>query len=359
MAATDDKLNQIKIIPVMDIAARLQIKIKGHKAFCFAGHDKKTPSLSFEPNRNIWTCFGCGKKGNGINLVMEVFSCDFKTALDWFRSEYGVGTTRSIGIGQKQIYGRAKPKRKPEFKQASLQKHKVQSEFSPDHELYTWLVEKCGAVESIQGQQYLNDHGISRDMAIRFNIRELRDPLRAIQSLIKVWGAERVFRSGIAWGSDEDQPTSLIWTSYALLFPFIENGNVHYLQGRLFAGKRKYVNLRGLPKLLFNQARLRLLTQNATVHICEGIPDAIALEGMDLPAVAVLGATSFRAEWVDDFVGFEIVLLPDGDAGGNAFTKTVGEYFEKRGKNVRIIKAPQGKDVAEVIAQMRDGKDRE
>lgn len=351
MYTDENKLDQIKNISVIDVATRLNIRIKGRKAYCFSGHDKKTPSLSFEPKRNIWKCFGCGKGGDGIKLVMEVCSCNFKAALDWFSAEFGCSSSGASKLDKKRIPC-VTSKRVTKNIQTIPRNHKTQPEFTADIELYTWFIHKCGSVKAKQGQLYLNNHGISQELADGFRVRELRDPQRAIQKLIADWGVERVFRSGIAWRNNKDKSIRLIWSSYALLFPFIENDNIIYLQGRMFLGKRKYVNPQGIQKPLFNRDRLHALSNGATVHICEGIPDAIALEGTDFPAVAVLGATSFRSEWVDDFVRFNVVLIPDGDVGGKTFVHNVSECFRKRGKSVRVIQAPKGLDVADVVAQI-------
>jgi DNA primase len=55
------------------------------------------------------------------------------------------------------------------------------------------------------------------------------------------------------------------------------------------------------------------------------------------------------------FLNHEVVLLPDGDAGGETLRKTVEKEFDRRGKSIRVLKLPAGKDVADVIATM--GKD--
>jgi len=218
--------------------------------------------------------------------------------------------------------------------------------------LYTWFVGKCGAVSRAQGLKYLASHGISLDVASRFGVREFGDPARAFRKTTERWGAERVFRSGLAWG-DAGVPERLIWTSYALLFPFPTDGNVEYVQGRLFRGEPKYLNPRGIPKPLYNIHCVTALPAGAVVHMCEGIPDALALEAHGLHAVAVLGASSFRPDWVDAFLRFDVVLMPDGDKGGDTFRRTISKFFMARGKTVRAVRLPPGKDVADVIADMK------
>jgi DNA primase len=342
-------LSPLKQIPILDVAKRLGIAVHGRSAKCFSGHDKHTDSLSFEPRRNIWKCFGaCGKKGDGITLVMEVLQCDFKSALEWFGREFGVDVMHERAGGSmrsRTMRGRSRP---PDRTKPAIE---VKSEFSTDPEVYGWLVNACDEVSQPQGIGYLKEHGIPPEVAKQFGLRELRDPASLLRGLIAKWGTERVFRSGLAWG--EGRPERLLWSSYTLLFPFYERHLVTYIQGRGFAEKWRYLSLRGIPLPLYNRSRLETLAPGALVHICEGIPDAIALESQGLAGVAPLGANAFRAEWVDLFMRFDVVVLPDGDAGGETFFNKISGHFAERGKAVRRVRLPAGEDVSDVVATIR------
>lgn len=337
----------LKQLPILEIARMLGIKVRGTKAMCFTGHDKKSASLSFSPNKNDWRCYGaCGLHGDGIALVMEVLGIDFKAAIEWLSSNFSVNVPSVGAVTQR------KPRVIRRQPLSSIPtKLKQDGHFVGDYEIYDWLIKKCARVSGAKGVNYLASHGIPMSVANCFEVRELRDPSRAMRELVKKWGAERVYRSGLAWGS-AGVPERLIWTSYALLFPAFENRAVTYIQGRLFEGKYKFMSPRGVEKPLFNTDRLSSLSAGMRIHICEGIPDAIALEAIGLAAVAVLGATSFRAEWVDLFMKFDVVLLPDGDAGGASFLATISKMFADRGKAVRHVRLPEGKDAAEIIAQI-------
>jgi hypothetical protein len=145
----------------------------------------------------------------------------------------------------------------------------------------------------------------------------------------------------------------LIWASYAVLFPFRRGGDVIYLQGRLFEGGRKYINLKGIRIPLYNVDRIGSLPLGTRIHICEGVPDALAMESKGLPAVAVLGASSFREEWVDDLLPYQVAVTPDSDDAGSALLRKVKETFRSRGKSVALVSMPRGKkDVADVVAEM-------
>jgi len=297
-------LSALKQIPIIDVAKRLGISVRGTKAMCFMGHDKASPSLSFLKSRNTWRCFGaCGKHGDAIALVMEKENMDFKSALAWFATNYGADV-HLHGENRRLTF-------KPQTKITTVAAQN-ENEFAADAELHDWLINHCPAVSSPQGINYLTDHGITLEFANRVKIRELKDPKSIIDQAVEKWGGRRLYRSGLAWGKNE-KPERLIWDSPALIFPFYQNGSAIYLQARMFAGDRKYLNPRGIAKPLFNADRLADLPTGNLIHICEGVPDALAMEAHGLMAVGVLGATSFRPEWVDQFIKLKVAVVGQGD----------------------------------------------
>jgi DNA primase len=345
-------LSLIKNIAILEVARRLGIKVKGKRAMCFGGHDTD-PSLCFVPSKNIWKCFGCDQKGDSIALVMEVLGCDFKEALNWFAREFGVSCFRNLD-SLRSVYrtlARNPGSRTPSMTTMLTSDKKV---FEEDPQVYAWLIDKCGEVVDAKGIAYLKRHGIPINIANRFIVRELKSPARALTHLVKEWGAKRIFQSGLVWG--DEVPVKLIWDSYTLLFPFLQNGEVIYIQGRPLAGTTKFVGLRGIRKPLYNTEGLASLSKGASVYLCEGIPDALALEARELHALAVLGASSFRPEWVDLLHRYQVVIVPDGDSGGRTFVKMVSNAFRKGGKAIHMVRMPEGRDAADVLGDFEVDK---
>lgn len=217
---------------------------------------------------------------------------------------------------------------------------------SPDPELYTWLVAHCGSVKASLGTTYLQAHGIDPELALKFGVVELVDPARAYRELVRHWGAERIRSAGLS-GSRR----ALNWSGYALIFPFKSGSATHYLQVRCLQSRMKFFGPSGVPKPIFNSQRLSQLQPGSLLHICEGVPDAIAMEGEGLAAVAVLGATSFRSEWVEELLPFDLVGVPDGDAAGGKFMKCLTKEFRARSKSIRFAVPPEGMDASDVIAR--------
>lgn len=318
---------------------------------CFGGHDRLTPSLSFQVRDNYCHCFSCGRGGPPINLVKCFLGCDYKTALSWFADEFGVGTQRDGG-GWRALSRRHPKGNRPIPSKPVQTATDEPSDFGADPELYEWFVAKCGPVSQPVGIDYLLGHGIRLSVAEKFGVREIRNPSHALLHLVKQWGKKRSFRSGLLWGK-EDGPHQLIWNSYALLFPFHHMKRTVYIQGRLFTGRRKFVNLNGIPIPLYNVDRLSSMTAGQRVHICEGVPDALSVESTGLAAVAVLGASSFREGWVKDLLRFEVAVAVDGDSAGSSLRRKIEKCFRMRGKSVIHIPPPAGKkDVSEVIAEL-------
>lgn len=343
-------LDSIRKIPVLEVAKRLGIKILGgNKAYCFGGHDKLTPSLSFSASKNIWKCFGCERKGNVIGLVEQYNKCDFLSAVDWLSNNFNLRITNT---DKRKTFMKAR--REPQVCNSLVYKKTkttILSEmrYEPDPEIYNWLLKNINPIKNSIGQEYLKNHGISDKTVEIFGIREIIDPQKTFNEMKRIWGAERIFHCGLI-NRKNNFPDSFIWKSYTLIFPFFINSSVFYLQGRQFRREPKFLNPTGISKQIYNVNRIDTLSPGSVIHICEGIPDTLAMEEYGFPAVGILGASSFKKEWVDLFINLDVVLMPDGDKGGQTFFKIITKEFNERGKTLRTVIIPEGKDVSDLIS---------
>lgn len=336
---SDQTLARLRELPIADVALAVGISLRGNKAMCFNGHDAVSPSFTVNKAKNTWRCFGCGEHGDAIALVQKLIGLGFMDACNWLSGRFGiVGGDAPLGRRTRSISRATSPKQSKPAPSPRLT--------SPDPELYTWLVARCGPVKASLGTTYLQAHGIAPDLALRFGVVELVDPARAYRELERHWGAERVRNAGLS-GSRR----ALSWSGYALVFPFKIDAATEYLQVRCLQSSKKFFGPSGIPKPMFNSQRLSQLQPGSSLHICEGVPDAIAMEGCGLAAVAVLGATSFRTEWVEELLPFDLVGVPDGDAAGEKFMKCLANEFRARSKSIRFVVPPEGMDASDVIAR--------
>ena len=75
-------LNEIRAMPIEEVAAKMGIEVGRHKALC-PFHQDRHPSLHFDIKRNRYKCFSCGASGNVIDLVMRYMNIGFKEAMEW------------------------------------------------------------------------------------------------------------------------------------------------------------------------------------------------------------------------------------------------------------------------------------
>jgi DNA primase len=76
------ELQQLRDLPIEEVAERLGMEVRGHKALC-PFHSDHHASLSFHIRRNTFRCFVCDAHGGTIDLVMHCLHKDFLEACSW------------------------------------------------------------------------------------------------------------------------------------------------------------------------------------------------------------------------------------------------------------------------------------
>lgn len=330
-------IDKLKQIPILDIANRLGINVRRNKAMCFKGHDRKTPSLSFSPQKNLWHCFGCDAGGNNITLIKEYYGYTSKEAIAWLEREFNLSP--SLYFGKRVI-----PERTVKIETTQLDNVKV--DFKPDVEIYESFFSRCSL--SIQGKTYLRKRGYTEKTIEKFNIKDVIDTKNEETRLLKNFGATRLLKSGLM--VKRYNKNRLIWWDHTILFPFIERNKIIYIQGRRILSEHpKYMGLCGVIKPLYNQDVLNNLPVGNVVCICEGITDTLTASQAGLTAVGVLGALSFRKEWCDILNKFRIVIIPDADSAGEIFERKIREAFLGKGRAVDVFRLPRGCDLTDLL----------
>lgn len=77
---------------------------RSYKAICpFANHKEKTASFSISPSKNIFCCFGCGKKGNSITLVQELLNISPLESAKYINYHLGLGIDTNYKVNKFQL----------------------------------------------------------------------------------------------------------------------------------------------------------------------------------------------------------------------------------------------------------------
>jgi DNA primase len=328
--------HRIDEIPIYSIAERLHIRIIHNKANCFNGHDRKTMSLSFNVKKNVWYCHGCGAGGGNYNLVMDCLDLDPRATFEWFRSYF----PKYVGTASYSI---------PKTNNLPLKKiAPVESKFAPNPTLYRWIINNLKL--SSEGLDHLVQKGIQKEVIEKMQIRDLRDPEAFLHQLQKDWTLDELIQAGLM--ANDPMRNRLIWWKHVLLFPFFsKNNDLIYFQGRFIkqGNGPKFINLRELSKPIYNLQHLNALPKGLPIYFMEGITDTLAALQDNFNAFGILGATSFREEYVEDFLPYAIRVIPDNDFAGMQFANSVRDTFAKFNKAVVIKKVPYAKDYCDYL----------
>lgn len=330
-------IEELKHIPILDIAYRLGIKVCKKKAMCFKGHDRKTPSLSFSPIKNLWYCFGCGAGGNNITLVKEYFGYTFQEAIAWLEREFNLPSSH---------YSREKIILEAAIKPKYIKQDNFKIDFKPDPEIYENFFSRRSL--SLEGKAYLKKRGYTEQTIERFNIKDIADIRKEEVQLLKSFSKAKLIKSGLM--VERRGQIRLIWWDQTILFPFFIKGKIIYIQGRRILSEHpKYMGLHGVAKPLYNQEILNDLPAGSTVCICEGTTDTLTASQINLNAVGVLGALSFQKEWCDILNKFRIVIIPDADSAGDIFERKIREAFLNKRHEVEVFRLPKGRDLTDLL----------
>lgn len=113
----------------------------------------------------------------------------------------------------------------------------------------------------------------------------------------------------------------------------------------------------GVPRALRALYRLPTVLEavdaEEPVFVVEGERDADTLYGQDLAATTSGGATSWQDRFAQHLEGADVVVLPDSDAAGERYAKTVARSLMGVARTVRIVRLPglpPGGDVSDWMA---------
>lgn len=311
----------IKQIPILEVAQRLGIQIINKQAFCFNGHDRKTPSLIFYSKTNSFHCFGCSAGSTNIDLVMQAEGLDFEEAVKWIEIEFGLKPGK---------YAQPKPLKKnfKPFKGVS------EPRTSRHTHIYDILLIEYGLTS--QGEEYLASRGLSQKTADHFGIISIDDPSQFELTLLNYHNRTELKQAGFY--NDNDK---FLFFRPGILIPFIQNDSVAYWLMRTYQGEPKYLNLANQQKPIWNIESINNYPYKSQVAIFEDIFDALSSYELlpNLPALAIVGEGD-PGKLANLFINYELLFGQANEPQGSELLGKVLEEFKKRGGLVKPYPIP-------------------
>ena len=66
----------------LEIDERRSNRARGELWACCPYHEERTPSFKIDEGRQNFHCFGCGERGDAIDLAQQLRNCSFREALE-------------------------------------------------------------------------------------------------------------------------------------------------------------------------------------------------------------------------------------------------------------------------------------
>jgi hypothetical protein len=152
-------------------------------------------------------------------------------------------------------------------------------------------------------------------------------------------------KSGVLKKTDRDSVRDYFY--HRVIFPNLKRRRVVHISARSLDGQEpKYLHLPGEMHYLYNEDAL----SNRAVYIVEGIPDCLSAVQAGYPAVAILGSSNFKPEYLLKFSRCETVYLClDGDKAGEEGALKIGGLIGERARIVQIVQLPKGLDLNDYL----------
>lgn len=331
MTIPQDIIDRLNGLDIEDVASKLGLEVKRHKALCFM-HNDHTPSISFSRNRNIYWCWVCGKGGGPIKLVCDKEGWNFNDACIWLAEQFNIWLPHEVD-DDKHLRKRVK--------RVFLPKPDITSS-TFDEELFLWLINNTDLLEEANRFLFSERH-FKEDVIRRMKITSISNPKVILEKLIARFGLERCVKSRIIHNGDYG--TYLSFYTPCLLFPyFTQDGRLVGIQSRYLGNRNnapRFQFLSAQKTRLFNLPILNSLHQGERLYISEGITDCLALSSAGLKAVAIPSATILPQEDLTLLREYDLHIFPDQDDAGQKAFLALRRFFVNHFSTIKAEQLPE------------------
>ena len=291
---------------------------RGFRALC-PFHEEKTPSLSVDPKKGVYHCFGCGQSGDSLTFLQSHAKLSFAKAVTELR--------RLSGPIAESTPTRPESDPKEPFPYELLQRVAE-----------VWHRAFC---EGTEGLAYLEKRGLNQ----RALLRDLKTGYCDGEKLLAITSAEErqlLQRVGIL----NERGKELF--SRCVVFPLCDRHHrvvSFYGRSTVFQAKVPHRFCAGVRTGLFHRHAVHGVS---SVFLTEGILDALALHQAGFSNTMALGGVQGLSEALLEHLRAqkvrEVVLCLDGDQAGRSAVPGLQAQLQKEGFLVRALQLPDGKD---------------
>ncbi len=304
-------------------------------------HSEKTPSLSIDPARGLFHCFGCGKSGDIFGWVQETQGLGFSDALELLARRAGVTLTQD-----------------PE-----AAKHRDRRERLVDavERTVSFYNERLRTADDAgHARSYLRSRGYDTDVVEQFHLGYAPDGWEVLVKHLSGAGVSDEAITGAGLASRSRRGGIVDRFRNRLMFPIYDvRGDAVGFGARLLDGDGpKYLNSPETPiyhksRLLYglNWAKSQIVRSDESV-VVEGYTDVIAFHLADMPVAVATCGTALGEEHLDLLRRFSkrVVLAFDADEAGAGAAERGFERSVPGDLDLRVAILPEGRDPADLVA---------
>ena len=313
---------------------------KGLHGHCPFHDDKKTPSLSVTPGKNLWQCFGCGKGGDIIEFVQLFDKVNFEAAVQ--KLETCLPGADSIPGKAKKAVKKKNDQEKPltaaHIKLLARVIDFYHTAFCEDPRAGEYL-----ATRGITDKQIFSDHKIGLANGTLLNVLPgVGDIMKQLQEL------------GILNGKGNEHFYNCV------TFPLYDlAGNPAGIYGRRIEGEgADHLYLPGERKGLFNRQAAK---SNQVIHLTESVLDSLTLINAGIkntiPCYGTNGLTADHIQLLQKGEGRVVYLCFDADESGRKGAEKVKARLEGEKIAVYPVNLPDGHDLNSFFLLTADQKE--
>jgi len=304
-------------------------------------HQEKTPSMSVDPARGLYHCFGCGKGGDLFQFIQETQGLDFSDAVELLARRSGITLHRDPDAAKRR-----------DRRQALVD--------ATDKAVEFYSEQLTSGRDAGSARSYLRSRGYESDVVEQFKIGFSPEDGNGLVGYLKraKVGDEVAVAAGLAIRARSGR----VFDRFRgrVMFPIFDiRGDAVGFGARLLDGDGpKYLNSPETPiyhksRLLYglNWAKSDIVRQGTAV-VVEGYTDVIALHLAGKPLAVATCGTALGEEHLDLLRRFteRVVLMFDSDEAGAGASVRGFERSVPGDLDLRVAELPEGKDTADVVA---------
>ena len=305
-------------------------------------HSEKTPSLSIDPARGLFHCFGCGKSGDIFGWIQETQGLGFTDALELLARRAGVTLTKD-----------------PDAAKRRDRRERLVDAVEQTVSFYNERLRT--ADDAGHARSYLRSRGYDADVVEQFHLGYAPDGWEALVKHLRGSGVSDEAMVGAGLASKSRRGGLVDRFRNRLMFPIYDvRGDAVGFGARLLDGDGpKYLNSPETPiyhksRLLYglNWAKSQIVRSDESV-VVEGYTDVIALHLADMPVAVATCGTALGEEHLDLLRRFSkrVVLAFDADEAGAGAAERGFERSVPGDLDLRVAILPEGRDPADLVSE--------